>query len=68
MRRFRARPDETLFVGDMATDEEAARAAGCRFRWAHEFFGWGATNKLAGAKAGGEDCAAGESAAARGSR
>jgi D-glycero-D-manno-heptose 1,7-bisphosphate phosphatase len=70
MRRFRARPDETLFVGDMVTDEEAARAAGCRFRWAHEFFGWGGVEKrAAGAKAaGGEDCAAGESAAARGSR
>ena len=39
MRRFGARPDETLFVGDMDKDEGAARAAGTRFMWAHEFFG-----------------------------
>jgi D-glycero-D-manno-heptose 1,7-bisphosphate phosphatase len=42
MRRFGARPGETLYVGDMETDAEAARDAGCRFRWAHEFFGRGA--------------------------
>ena len=40
MRRFRAAPEETLFVGDMDRDEGAARAAGTRFMWAHEFFGW----------------------------
>lgn len=40
MRRFGAAPDETLFVGDMDKDEGAARAAGTRFMWAHEFFGW----------------------------
>ena len=39
MRRFGAGPDETLFVGDMDKDEGAARAAGTRFMWAHEFFG-----------------------------
>jgi D-glycero-D-manno-heptose 1,7-bisphosphate phosphatase len=39
MRRFRAEPDETLFVGDMAGDEEAARRAETHFAWAHEFFG-----------------------------
>lgn len=39
MRRFRAAPEETLFVGDMDKDEGAARAAGTRFMWAHEFFG-----------------------------
>jgi len=39
MRRFDAEPDETLFVGDMDKDEGAARAAGTRFMWAHEFFG-----------------------------
>ena len=40
MRRFRASPAETLFVGDMDKDEEAARRAGTRFMWSHEFFGW----------------------------
>ncbi|HEX8499556.1 MAG TPA: HAD-IIIA family hydrolase [Pyrinomonadaceae bacterium] len=39
MRRFRAAPGETLYVGDMDKDEGAARAAGTRFMWAHEFFG-----------------------------
>jgi D-glycero-D-manno-heptose 1,7-bisphosphate phosphatase len=39
MRRFRVAPDETLYVGDMDKDEGAARAAGTRFMWAHEFFG-----------------------------
>ncbi len=38
MRRFGAEPRETLFVGDMDRDEGAARAAGTRFMWAHEFF------------------------------
>ncbi len=38
MRRFGAGPGETLFVGDMDRDEGAARAAGTRFMWAHEFF------------------------------
>ena len=40
MRRFSARPEETLFVGDMDKDEEAARRAGTRFEWAQDFFGW----------------------------
>ena len=40
MHRFGARRDETLFVGDMDRDEEAARRAGVRFAWAHDFFGW----------------------------
>jgi D-glycero-D-manno-heptose 1,7-bisphosphate phosphatase len=39
MRRFGATPAETLFVGDMDRDEEAARRAGTHFAWAHEFFG-----------------------------
>jgi D-glycero-D-manno-heptose 1,7-bisphosphate phosphatase len=39
MRRFGASPEETLYVGDMDKDEGAARAAGTRFMWAHEFFG-----------------------------
>ena len=38
MHRFAAEPRETLFVGDMDRDEGAARAAGTRFMWAHEFF------------------------------
>jgi histidinol-phosphate phosphatase family protein len=40
MRRFGARPDETLYVGDMETDRDAARAAGVGFMWAKDFFGW----------------------------
>lgn len=36
--RFGVRREETLFVGDMERDEEAARRAGVRFLWAHEFF------------------------------
>ena len=40
MRRFRASPDQTLYVGDMDRDREAARRACARFMWAHEFFGW----------------------------
>ena len=39
MRRFRAEPAETIFVGDMTTDEETAFNAGTHFAWAHEFFG-----------------------------
>jgi D-glycero-D-manno-heptose 1,7-bisphosphate phosphatase len=39
MRRFRAAGRETLFVGDMERDREAALRAGVRFAWAHEFFG-----------------------------
>jgi len=35
-----ARATETLFVGDMEIDAEAARRAGVRFRWASDFFGW----------------------------
>ena len=36
---FEAELEETLFVGDRAEDEKAARAAGCDFIWGHEFFG-----------------------------
>ncbi len=39
MHRFNVRRGETLFVGDMERDEEAARRAGVRFMWAHQFFG-----------------------------
>lgn len=38
MHRFGARRDETLFVGDMDRDQEAARRARVRFLWANEFF------------------------------
>lgn len=31
---------DTLMVGDSADDEGAAKAAGCDFAWAWEFFGW----------------------------
>jgi D-glycero-D-manno-heptose 1,7-bisphosphate phosphatase len=40
MHRFRTVRAETLFVGDMDRDREAARRAGVRFSWAHEFFDW----------------------------
>ena len=40
MRHFAVSPDRTLFVGDAPTDREAALAAGVRFAWAREFFGW----------------------------
>ena len=45
MHRFGVRRDETLFVGDMDKDEQAARRAGVRFQWAHEFFGWEAPSE-----------------------
>lgn len=41
MHRFNVTRRETLFVGDMDKDEEAARRAGVRFMWARDFFGWG---------------------------
>lgn len=44
MRRFRVNAEETLFVGDMDRDEEAAARAGTRFMWAKDFFGWDAEN------------------------
>ncbi len=31
-------PEETLFVGNGSADEGAARAAGCAFAWASDFF------------------------------
>lgn len=33
-------PAETLYVGDMESDREAAQRAGVDFLWAWEFFGW----------------------------
>jgi D-glycero-D-manno-heptose 1,7-bisphosphate phosphatase len=46
MRRFGASEGETLFVGDMERDKEAARRAGVGFMWAHEFFGWSVEEKM----------------------
>ncbi len=40
MRHFRISPRDTLFVGDLDVDREAARRAGVAFRWARDFFGW----------------------------
>lgn len=37
---WNARPSDTLYVGDMDSDREAAERAGCDFMWAWEFFGW----------------------------
>lgn len=31
--------EDTLFVGDRPEDEQAAKAAGCSFMWAKDFFG-----------------------------
>lgn len=38
MEQFNVSADETLFVGNDYTDEEAARNAGCAFTYADEFF------------------------------
>jgi len=38
MRFWEVEPEETLFVGDMESDQAAARNAGCDFAWAREFF------------------------------
>ncbi len=38
--RWGVKPEETLFVGDMETDKEAAERAGVDFKWAGEYFGW----------------------------
>lgn len=40
MRHFGVLPEHTLFVGDAATDLEAAMRARVRFLWAADFFGW----------------------------
>lgn len=40
MRHCDVRPHATLFVGNGEIDAEAARRAGVRFAWAHDFFGW----------------------------
>jgi len=38
MRDFEASPEETLYVGDLPEDEEAAKNAGVAFEWADKFF------------------------------
>jgi D-glycero-D-manno-heptose 1,7-bisphosphate phosphatase len=38
VRAYGVPPERALFVGDTAVDEEAARRAGIRFTWAHDFF------------------------------
>ena len=30
----------TIYIGDMESDKEAAESAGCDFMWARDFFGW----------------------------
>jgi histidinol phosphatase-like enzyme len=35
-----AGPSETIFIGDLPTDEEAALAAGVEYQHPREFFGW----------------------------
>jgi D-glycero-D-manno-heptose 1,7-bisphosphate phosphatase len=35
---YRIAPSEAVFVGDAPADAEAARRAGVRFVWAHDFF------------------------------
>jgi histidinol-phosphate phosphatase family protein len=44
MHRYQVKRRETLFVGDMDRDREAAQRAGIHFLWAHEFFGWPSGN------------------------
>jgi D-glycero-D-manno-heptose 1,7-bisphosphate phosphatase len=40
MTRQAVAPADTLFVGDLDIDREAAARAGVRFAWARDFFGW----------------------------
>lgn len=35
-----ALPSETMYIGDMESDREAAQRAGVPFAWAWQFFGW----------------------------
>lgn len=37
---FTCLPSETLYVGDMESDEQAAINVGCSFMWAKDFFSW----------------------------
>lgn len=40
MQMWRVRPGDTLYVGDMESDRQAAEQAGVDFMWAKDFFGW----------------------------
>ena len=40
MAEFDAQPENVVFVGDADGDKRAAEAAGIKFIWATEFFGW----------------------------
>jgi D-glycero-D-manno-heptose 1,7-bisphosphate phosphatase len=37
--RWKVPAEETLYVGDMESDRQAAENTGCHFEWAGEFFG-----------------------------
>jgi HAD superfamily hydrolase (TIGR01662 family) len=49
MRAAGVTPEETLFIGDRTDDRGAARAAGCHFSWAKDFFAqeWHSCEQLA---------------------
>ncbi len=47
MRHFNIGARNTLYVGDLESDREAARRAGIRFMWARDFFGWDHDSKSA---------------------
>lgn len=38
MQRWLCTPEQTLYVGDLASDRQAAEAAGCDFIWAADLF------------------------------
>jgi D-glycero-D-manno-heptose 1,7-bisphosphate phosphatase len=40
MQKLKAEPADTLYIGDLELDREAAARAGTRFAWAWDFFGW----------------------------
>lgn len=40
MRELGFSPDDTVMIGDMESDKEAAKNAGCKFFWAADFFDW----------------------------
>ena len=45
MDAFGVLPTETVYIGDMDTDQQAAEAAGVKFIWAKDFFGQGESNR-----------------------